>query len=50
VVFIATAQAGDAETAERIARHRQERPARWTTVEVLTDLGGAIRSADPKRS
>ena len=33
VVFVATGEAGDDEMAERIARHRSERPADWTTVE-----------------
>jgi adenosylcobinamide kinase/adenosylcobinamide-phosphate guanylyltransferase len=33
VVFIATAHAGDFEMAERIARHRRERPADWRTIE-----------------
>src|SRR5216683_3801965 len=33
VVFVATAQAGDAEMAERIAVHRSERPAEWQTIE-----------------
>lgn len=33
VVFVATAQAGDAEMAERIAVHRSERPADWQTIE-----------------
>lgn len=31
--FIATAQAGDTEMAERIAQHRRERPAFWQTIE-----------------
>ncbi|HYZ93767.1 MAG TPA: bifunctional adenosylcobinamide kinase/adenosylcobinamide-phosphate guanylyltransferase [Actinomycetota bacterium] len=33
VVFIATAEARDEEMAARIAGHRTERPAQWTTVE-----------------
>lgn len=33
VLFIATAEAGDAEMAERIARHRRARPSSWETVE-----------------
>lgn len=38
VVFLATAQAGDADMAARIARHRAERPAHWTTIEEPLDL------------
>ena len=33
VLFVATAQAGDEEMAERIARHRTERPDHWQTLE-----------------
>lgn len=45
VTFIATALAGDDEMALRIARHRESRPAEWTTVEAPVDLLGAVRSA-----
>lgn len=45
VSFIATAQAHDAEMADRIARHQAERPAHWVTVEATLDLAGAIRTA-----
>ena len=45
VSFIATAQAHDAEMADRIARHQAERPAHWVTVEAPLDLAGAIRTA-----
>jgi adenosylcobinamide kinase/adenosylcobinamide-phosphate guanylyltransferase len=41
-VMIATAQALDAEMAERIARHRAERGARWRTLEAPLDLSAAI--------
>ena len=45
VTFIATAEAGDEDMAERIRRHRETRPAAWTTVEVPADLLGAVRAA-----
>lgn len=41
-IYIATARAGDAEMATRIARHRQVRNQTWTTVEEVTALGDAI--------
>jgi adenosylcobinamide kinase/adenosylcobinamide-phosphate guanylyltransferase len=43
VVFLATAEARDDEMADRIRRHRDVRPAAWTTVEVPLTLGDAIR-------
>lgn len=42
VVFIATGEAGDDEMAERIARHRAERPASWQTVEEPVELERAL--------
>jgi adenosyl cobinamide kinase/adenosyl cobinamide phosphate guanylyltransferase len=45
VTFIATAEAGDEEMAERIRRHRETRPATWKTVEAPADLLGAVRAA-----
>ena len=47
VTLLATAWAGDAEMAARIARHRAERPAGWTTVEEPTAVAAAVRAADP---
>lgn len=44
VLFVATAEAGDAEMAQRIAKHRQERPASWRTVEAPRQVGEAIRA------
>ena len=41
-VMIATAQAHDAEMAERIARHQAERGEGWVTVEAPLDLAGAV--------
>jgi len=46
VTFIATAQPGDDEMAERIERHRVDRPASWKTVEAPVDLIGAVRTSD----
>ncbi|WP_197707479.1 bifunctional adenosylcobinamide kinase/adenosylcobinamide-phosphate guanylyltransferase [Sphingobium sp. LB126] len=45
LVYIATAQAFDSEMTERIARHRGERGARWSTIEAPLDLAGAIGEA-----
>jgi len=42
VVFVATGEAGDEEMAERIARHRAERPAGWRTVEEPVALLDAL--------
>jgi len=42
VVYIATATAGDAEMAARIAHHRAQRPAAWQTVEQPTALAAAL--------
>ncbi len=44
---LATAIPGDPELDRRIARHRRDRPASWPTIDVGTDLAGAIaRTAD----
>ncbi|WP_111428829.1 bifunctional adenosylcobinamide kinase/adenosylcobinamide-phosphate guanylyltransferase [Rhodobacteraceae bacterium DSL-40] len=41
-VYIATAEAGDAEMAERIAHHQAERGPGWRTLETPLDLSHAI--------
>ena len=46
VTFIATAEAGDAEMAARIERHRADRPWDWTTIETPLRLAAAVRSVD----
>ncbi len=44
VTFVATATPGDAEMAERIARHRAARPAAWRVVEEPVALGARLRA------
>jgi adenosylcobinamide kinase/adenosylcobinamide-phosphate guanylyltransferase len=46
VVVVATAEARDEEMAERIRRHRAERPGSWTTIEEPFDLSGALAGVD----
>ena len=43
VVYVATAQAGDAEMAARIAQHRAGRPSEWRTVEVTLTLADTLQ-------
>lgn len=44
IVYVATAEAGDGEMADRIAAHRAERPVHWQTLEAPRTVGAAIRS------
>src|SRR5579872_1437972 len=50
VVYLATAEASDDEMRVKIERHRRERPATWTTVEVPLDLDDAIAHYGKKSS
>lgn len=48
VTFIATAEPkDDEEMAARIARHREDRPACWTTLEAPLELARALEEAPP---
>ena len=49
VVFIATGEPRDAEMAERVDRHRAERPTEWETIEEPVALRGALE-ATPRES
>ena len=44
ITFIATAQALDEEMANRIARHRSDRPVDWAVIEEPLALGATLRS------
>jgi adenosyl cobinamide kinase/adenosyl cobinamide phosphate guanylyltransferase len=50
VVFVATGEARDDEMADRIERHRRERPAAWTTVEEPVELEQALAAIPPVAS
>lgn len=47
VLFVATAEAGDADMAARIAAHRDARPPAWRTVEAPRGVGRAVHTAAP---
>lgn len=47
VLFVATAEAGDAEMATRIANHRATRPAHWRTLEEPRHVARALHAAAP---
>ncbi len=50
-VYLATAEAGDAEMAARIARHQADRSGHWTTVEEPLALAERLRAfAQPGRA
>lgn len=49
VTFIATGEAGDDEMAERIARHRAQRPEAWATIEAPRELRAAVESVGADR-
>ena len=47
LVFVATAEALDAEMTERIAHHQGDRDRRWRTVEAPRELAGALEALRP---
>jgi adenosyl cobinamide kinase/adenosyl cobinamide phosphate guanylyltransferase len=47
VTMVATAEALDSEMAERIARHRRERPGHWATIEEPLRLAPTLASIEP---
>lgn len=46
VTYIATAPVTDDDMADRVERHRDERPAEWSTIEEEVDLVGALAKVD----
>lgn len=46
--MVATAEALDTEMAERIARHRNERPGHWATIEESRQLVPTLASIEPQ--
>jgi adenosyl cobinamide kinase/adenosyl cobinamide phosphate guanylyltransferase len=44
VLFVATAEAGDEDMAQRIAAHRQSRPAAWQTAEIPRHVGQTMQA------
>jgi len=46
VAVIATAEGRDEEMRQRIASHRSERPAAWTTIEAAIELPAALATCD----
>ena len=48
VLFVATADAGDAEMAAKIEAHKKDRPANWHTLEANSGLGEKIAAFDKK--
>jgi adenosylcobinamide kinase/adenosylcobinamide-phosphate guanylyltransferase len=50
VLFVATAEAGDAEMSRRIERHRGDRPDHWQTLEQAVEIGAALAGAPEKHS
>lgn len=50
IIVVATAEAGDAEMAARIASHRAERPGHWRTLEAPRAVARALSESPPARA
>jgi adenosylcobinamide kinase/adenosylcobinamide-phosphate guanylyltransferase len=48
VAYVATAQAGDKEMRDRIARHQERRPTDWQTIEAPTVVAAALAALETK--
>lgn len=48
VVYVATAEPGDAEMEDRIRRHKRERPAQWRTLEAPRGLAHALETVSDR--
>lgn len=48
VVYLATAQAGDEEMAERIENHKKNRPGHWHTIEAPTNMLSSLNNLPEK--
>ncbi len=48
VLYVATAEAGDAEMVQRIQAHRLARPAGWQTLEAPTGVAAALKAHRPE--
>jgi len=46
VIYLATATPGDAEMAQRIARHQQDRPSHWRLIEEPIELAKRLKAND----
>lgn len=50
VIYIATANAGDSEMAERILHHKEQRPEHWSVVECELRLGNMIDALNAEKN
>ena len=48
IVYLATGNPSDAEMADRIARHRRDRPTHWLTIEEPLEIASAVERHAPQ--